>query len=113
LVGNIQSETGETVQTVNRLISDVVRQSELAQQAGMQMTQTQVTTQQLVAIVQQIAQFSAQQAKLATVLRSSLTEVSNSTVETSEAITRQGQSTKLLGDYSARLTDAVGVFKIA
>jgi methyl-accepting chemotaxis protein len=112
LVGNIQAETNETLFTVNRLIGDVVRQSELAQRAGVQMNQTQQTTQQLVSLVRQIAQFSEQQAKLAADLQKSVVEINAGTEQTSAAIAEQTTSTQMLADSSRQLTAAVGQFKL-
>jgi methyl-accepting chemotaxis protein len=113
LVGNIQAETNETLFTVNRLIGDVVRQSELAQRAGLQMNQTQQTTQQLVSLVRQIAQFSEQQAQLAADLQKSVVEINAGTEQTSAAIAEQTTSTQFLADSSRQLTAAVGQFKLA
>ncbi|MBS7808664.1 methyl-accepting chemotaxis protein [Variovorax sp. PCZ-1] len=113
LVGNIQAETNETLFTVNRLIGDVVRQSELAQRAGVQMNQTQQTTQQLVSLVRQIAQFSEQQARLAADLQKSVVEINAGTEQTSAAIAEQTTSTQMLADSSRQLTAAVGQFKLA
>ena len=112
LVGNIQAETNETLFTVNRLIGEVVKQSELAQRAGVQMNQTQTTTQQLVSLVRQIATFSDQQAKLATSLQQSVLDINQGTEQTSSAIAEQTASTETLADFSRRLTQAVGQFKL-
>ncbi len=112
LVGNIQAETNETLFTVNRLIGEVVKQSELAQRAGVQMNQTQTTTTQLVGLVRQIATFSEQQAKLATSLQQSVLDINQGTEQTSSAIAEQSASTQTLADFSRRLTQAVGQFKL-
>ncbi len=112
LVGNIQAETNETLFTVNRLIGEVVKQSELAQRAGVQMNQTQTTTTQLVSLVRQIAAFSEQQAQLASSLQQSVLDINQSTEQTSTAITEQTASTQTLADFSRRLTQAVGQFKL-
>jgi methyl-accepting chemotaxis protein len=112
LVGNIQAETNETLFTVNRLIGEVVKQSELAQRAGVQMNQTQTTTTQLVGLVRQIATFSEQQAKLATSLQQSVLDINQGTEHTSTAIAEQTASTQTLADFSRRLTQAVGQFKL-
>lgn len=112
LVGNIQAETNETLFTVNRLIGEVVKQSELAQRAGLQMNQTQSTTTQLVGLVRQIAAFSEQQAKLAGSLQQSVLDINHGTEQTSTAIAEQTASTQTLADFSRRLTQAVGQFKL-
>jgi methyl-accepting chemotaxis protein len=113
LVGNIQGETNDTLFTVNRLIGDVVKQSELAQRAGVQMNQTQATTQQLVSLVQQIAGFSAQQSKLAQSLQQSVQEINEGTEQTSTAIAQQTASSETLADFARRLSQTVGQFKLA
>ncbi len=112
LVGNIQAETNETLFTVNRLIGDVVKQSDLAQRAGVQMGQTQQTTQQLVGLVRQIAQFSEQQAKLAASLQQSVLDINAGTEQTSSAIAEQTASTQSLAESARQLTAAVGQFKL-
>jgi methyl-accepting chemotaxis protein len=89
-----------------------VRQSELAQRAGVQMSQTQETTQQLVSLVRQIAQFSEQQAKLASSLQQSVLDINAGTEQTSAAIAEQTASTQSLADSSRQLTAAVGQFKL-
>ncbi len=112
LVGNIQAETNETLFTVNRLIGDVVKQSDLAQRAGAQMGQTQQTTQLLVGLVGQIAQFSEQQAKLASSLQQSVVDINAGTEQTSSAIAEQTASTQSLAESARQLTAAVSQFKL-
>jgi methyl-accepting chemotaxis protein len=112
LVGNIQAETNETLFTVNRLIGEVVKQSELAQRAGVQMNQTQATTQQLVSLVQQIASFSTEQTKLAQSLQKAVTEINQGTEQTSSAIAEQTASSETLADFARRLAQSVSQFKL-
>jgi methyl-accepting chemotaxis protein len=112
LVANIQGETNETLFTVNRLIGEVVKQSELAQRAGTQMTQTQQTTSQLVSLVRQIAQFSQEQAQLAATLQQSVLDINEGAALTSRAIALQTDSTQTLVNYAAKLTESVGQFKL-
>jgi methyl-accepting chemotaxis protein len=112
LVQNIQLETNETLYTMNRLISQVVQQSEQAQRAGEQMTLTQSTTTQLVQLVQQIAQFSEQQSLLARELQLSVTKLNRGSEQTVSAISEQSRSTGTLVDYARRLAEAVSQFKL-
>jgi methyl-accepting chemotaxis protein len=63
--------------------------------------------------VQQIAQFSEQQAKLATSLQQSVLDINAGTEQTSAAIAEQTASTQMLADSSRQLTAAVGQFKLA
>jgi twitching motility protein PilJ len=112
LVGNIQSETSETLFTVNRLISDVVQQTALAKSAGQQMAQTQTITSQLVGLVQQIAAFSVQQRELSLALQQSVLDINAGSEKASLAISRQTGNSETLADFSRRLTDAVSQFKV-
>jgi methyl-accepting chemotaxis protein len=112
LVQNIQLETNETLYTMNRLISQVVSQSEQAQRAGEQMTLTQSTTAQLVQLVQQIAQFSEQQSLLARELQLSVSKLNKGSEQTVSAISEQTRSTVTLVDFSRRLAESVSQFKL-
>ena len=112
LVANIQAETNETLLTMNRLISDVVSQTELARLAGREMTQTQTATTELVGLVQQIAAFSSQQEALAAALQQNVLDINDSTTLTSSAITQQSEATRTLVTYAGRLTEAVGQFTL-
>jgi methyl-accepting chemotaxis protein len=54
LVNNIQIETADTINTVNKTISQVVAGSELAAKSGQQMRETQQSTASLVELVKRI-----------------------------------------------------------
>jgi methyl-accepting chemotaxis protein len=113
LVSNIQSETNETLLTMNRLISDVVAQTELARRAGLEMTQTQAATTELVGLVQKIAAFSAQQQEMAQTLQKDVQVMNDGTAQTSSAIAQQTNATDTLVQFAQRLNDSVGQFKVA
>jgi methyl-accepting chemotaxis protein len=113
LVSNIQSETNETLITMNRLIADVVAQTELARSAGQEMTQTQAATGELVSLVQRIAAFSVQQQEMALALQKTVQGMNEGTAETSSAIEQQTDATNTLVQFAQRLNDSVGQFKVA
>jgi methyl-accepting chemotaxis protein len=113
LVSNIQSETNETLITMNRLISDVVAQAELARRAGHEMKQTQTATGELVGLVQRIAAFSVQQQDMAQALQKTVQGMNDGTTQTSSAITQQTNATNTLVQFAQRLNDSVGQFKVA
>ena len=113
LVSNIQSETNETLLTMNRLISDVVAQTELARRAGHEMTQTQTATTELVGLVQKIAAYSAQQQEMAQTLQKNVQGMNDGTAQTSSAIAQQTSATDTLVQFAQRLNDSVGQFKVA
>jgi methyl-accepting chemotaxis protein len=113
LVSNIQAETNESLITMNRLISDVVAQTELARRAGLEMSQTQTTTSELVALVRQIAALSAQQQQMAQALQKNVQGINDGTAQTSSAIARQTESTVTLVKYANLLGASVAQFKVS
>ena len=113
LVSNIQSETNETLITMNRLIADVVAQTELARRAGHEMTQTHTATGELVGLVQRIAAFSVQQQEMAQALQKNVQGMNDGTTQTSSAIAQQTHATNTLVQFAQRLNDSVGQFKVA
>jgi methyl-accepting chemotaxis protein len=112
LVQNIQADTSETIFTMNRLISQVVDQSAQAQKAGEQMSFSQGATEQLVRLVQQIANFSQQQAELSDSLRESIMKLDTDAQETTAAIEQQSSASLVLMQYSQDLADAVNQFRL-
>jgi twitching motility protein PilJ len=112
LVSSIQSETQDTVNTMNSAITQVVEGSRLAEEAGRQMQATQDTTTELVKSVQQISASSLKQAKLTNELQEYAKQIRESTAQTSHQLTEQGEQTKSLVEYAGKLVESVGVFKL-
>jgi len=112
LVNNIQIETADTVTTMNNVISQVVEGSKLAEQAGVQMSETQQSTAELVSYVQKIASDSQQQAEIAKQLVTRANEISQKTIETNASMHEQSENTNLLVGYSDGLLKAIQVFKL-
>jgi twitching motility protein PilJ len=112
LVNNIQVETSDTVATMNEAISQVVRGTELAQQAGVQMRDTRETTAELVTLVQRIAASSENQAQMTQQLRERAVEIQKSTQHTHEQLQDQMAQTEKLVDYSEGLLESVSVFTL-
>ncbi|MEW5757500.1 MAG: methyl-accepting chemotaxis protein [Pseudomonadota bacterium] len=112
LVNNIQTETADTMNTMNKTISQVVEGSKLAEQAGRQMQETQQKTTKLVDSVAQIAERSEDQAKVSKDLRARAAVIQKSTQETGSELEEQTAQTESLVQYSAQLLDSVRVFKL-
>lgn len=112
LVQNIQAETADTMATMNKTISQVVSESELAERAGSQMKETQATTSSLVDAVKQIAEDSAEQAKVSVDLQERGGTIHRSTLETSKELKEQAVQTNHLLQYAKRLLDSVRQFKL-
>jgi methyl-accepting chemotaxis protein len=112
LVSNIQTETMDTVTTMNTVITQVVEGSRLAEQAGEQMRETQQATSELVDSVRQIAMGSQTQAKISNELSNRAGQIVESTIQTSQQLEEQGVQTNQLQDYASRLVRAVRVFTL-
>src|SRR5215813_1278077 len=112
LVHNIQTETIDTVTTMNTVISQVVEGSHLAEQASEQMRVTQQTTSELVASVRQIAEGSQSQTKVSNELRTRAEQIVESTLRSRQQLEEQDVQTTSLLDYASRLVRAVRVFRL-
>jgi len=112
LVSNIQTETAETMATMNKTISQVVDGTELAKRSGEQMVATQKTTHRLATAVEKIASRSLKQAEVSQLVHKQATEIVESTNETSKALKDQSEHTNNLVDFSKRLVESVQVFKL-
>ena len=112
LVSNIQLETNETINTVNRTITQVVQGSEQAQRAGDQMRVTQDITAQLVAQVRRIADASNAQKESSAQLLVSVQHIGQTNERTAQQIGEQNQETDSLLVSARRLVESVNVFKL-
>lgn len=112
LVNNIQAETADTVTTMNEAISQVVRGTQLAEEAGTSMQETHANTSDLVDKVQQIADNSNNQARITHELRDRSELIKESTKKTNTELRDQSEQTDLLVQYSDDLLQAVGVFTL-
>ncbi|MDX1605079.1 MAG: methyl-accepting chemotaxis protein [Candidatus Competibacterales bacterium] len=112
LVGNMQTETSDTVNTMNTAIAQVIEGSRLAKAAGEQMQRTRDSTGDLVESVQQIAASSREQARTTTALldRAELTE--QSTRQTQQRLQEQREQTENLVRYARELVNSVRVFEL-
>lgn len=112
LVQNIQVETNDTIATVNKTIEQVVNESELAHDAGEKMRETHEATARLVRLVATIATSSAEQTRIASVLRTAADEIAQFTEKTAEQLVAQNQSAGSLVSASQKLVEAISVFKL-
>jgi methyl-accepting chemotaxis protein len=112
LVYNIQVETNDTINTVNKTIDQVVQGSEMAMRSGEDMNNTEATTRELVDLVQRIAASSVDQVRIATALQLRMDEIVQSTQTTSRQVESQSESADLLVQSAKRLVDTVSVFKL-
>jgi hypothetical protein len=112
LVNNIQVETADTVTTMNDAISQVVRGTALAQQAGNEMRETRDTTANLVQLVRRIAESSKIQAKTSQRLQERAVQIQKSSDQTYDQLQAQRVRTDKLESLSSGLVESVGVFTL-
>lgn len=112
LVNNIQVETNETINTVNRTIEQVVVGSEQAQKAGEQMRRTQEITSQLIDQVRSIAGAAAQQKTMSGLLLEAVQNVTASNMAAREEVLAQNKETDALIEAARQLVDSISVFKL-
>ena len=112
LVNNIQVETADTVITMNEAIGQVVRGTDLAQQAGNEMRATRETTAELVQLVQRIAADSNAQVLTTQRLQEHASLISKNTIETFDQLKEQGLQTEQLVELSSELVESVSVFTL-
>ena len=112
LVSNIQVETADTVGTMNKVISQVVEGTKLAEEAGVQMEKTKDTTEELVESVREIARSSVDQARITNVLKGRADQIKESTQKTSKQLQEQNVQTARLVEFAKGLLKAVQVFKL-
>ena len=112
LVQNIQVETNDTIATVNKTIDQVVKESELAHNAGERMRETHEATARLVRLVATIATSSAEQTKIGITLRAAADEITQFTAKTAEQLAAQNQGAASLVTASKKLMESVSVFKL-
>ncbi len=112
LVNNIQTETAESMATMNKTIGRVVEVSDVAQSAGTQMKETQEKASKLAKSVQQIAKSSIQQAKVSSEVREYAHKIQASTETTSQALSVQSSYTNKLVEFAKSLLEAVTMFRL-
>ncbi len=112
LVNSIQSETSETMITMNKAISHVVSGSKLAEEAGRKMAATQEITTELILSVTEISKRSIQQAKISNDIRDRASLIKKSTEETSMALHNQMSHSNNLVDYASTMLESVRQFKL-
>jgi methyl-accepting chemotaxis protein len=112
LVKNIQVETNDTIATMDKTIGQVIEGSQLAEQAGEQMKDTQNTTANLVQVVEQIAMASKQQAQISNDLRERAAAIQESTLVTAKQLDEQTEQTDNLVESSKELMESIRVFKL-
>lgn len=112
LVNNIQLETNDTIEVINQVITEVVKGTRLAEEAGERMGSTREATNSLVESVVRIAKSAVHQSKVAKQLHERASSISQTTSETSEELQRQTELSAQLVQAAEKLQESVSVFQL-
>jgi twitching motility protein PilJ len=112
MVNAIRVETADTLDTMNRLVTQAAEGTRLAQEAGRRMQETETTTAELVTAVQQMAEHAQQQARSVLELVTRSQGIVESTEQTSAELQEQSAHTLRLVDYANMLRESVAVFRL-
>lgn len=112
LVGGIQADTVDAIQSMNNAITQVVDISRLAERAGEQMQATKSSTDILVGSVRDIAALTAEQSKVSDTLIRRAEQITQSTRGTLEQVGQQNEEASKLLQFARNLLDTVRQFKL-
>lgn len=112
MVNNIRVETSDTVNIMNKLISEVAFGTKTAEVAGRRMNETDKATNELVSLVQIMAQSAVQQAEVTGRVRDRAMIIRNFTEKTGSQLIQQKTYTDSLKNQSALLVEQVSLFKL-
>ena len=112
MVNNIRVETSDTVNIMNKLITQVAEGTKLAEDSGQKMHDTEAATRQLVNHVKSIAVNSMNQANMANRVRDRALLITESTEKTHGKLEEQRVQTDELKNYANSLMERVNVFTL-
>lgn len=112
MVNNIRVETSDTVNIMNKLITQVADGTKLAEDSGQRMHETEAATRQLVNHVKSIAVNSVNQANMSNRVRDRAITITESTEKTHRALEEQRSQTDELKVCARSLLERVNIFTL-
>jgi twitching motility protein PilJ len=112
MVNNIRVETSDTVNIMNKLITQVAEGTKMAEDSGQRMQETESATRQLVNHVKSIAVNSINQATLANRIRDRASMITQSTEKTNQQLLEQREQTDELKLCARLLVERVNIFTL-
>ncbi len=112
MVNNIRVETSDTVNIMNKLITQVAEGTKLAEDSGQRMHETEAATRQLVNHVKSIAVSSINQATMANRMRDRAGMITQSTEKTHQQLEEQREQTDELKLCARLLVERVNIFTL-
>lgn len=112
LVRAIQTDTNETVASMEQTTSEVVRGAELANSAGESLTEIQATSENLATLILAISTSAKEQSDQANRASRSMRVISDITEQTLAGSTESGRAIGELAEQAIRLRSSVDDFKL-
>ncbi|HEX9923750.1 MAG TPA: nitrate- and nitrite sensing domain-containing protein [Anaerolineae bacterium] len=110
LVKTIQSETNETVMAMQESSQEVIKGSELADQAGQALSEIEGVSDQLAALIQSISQAAKQQARGSEAVAQSMGDIAQVTQQTAVSTKQAATSINQLASLADGLRGSVSTF---
>jgi len=112
LVKNIQTDTNDTISTMNTVTSSVVNGNELADIAKKKMEETKITTEDLASFIVKIAEITHEQVELGQSLKSKAKTIGDTASKTNIQLTEQLKLSESLAEDADNLISEVRIFKL-
>lgn len=112
LMKNMHTEMADVVATINRLISQVVQGSSMAETAGERMKETREATSELIDFIRQIATYTQTQIEAMLRLQEQARQVHSRTQATTRQLEEQSRATDTMTERARQLLEIVRIFKL-
>jgi twitching motility protein PilJ len=112
LIKSIQTETNDAIGAMEATTHEVVAESDLANEAGLRLSEIERVSTQLAEIIQSISQASSKQSRGSEGVAKSMAEISQITQQTAEGAKHTAVSISKLAEMADRLRGSLDRFKL-
>jgi methyl-accepting chemotaxis protein len=112
LIKNIQAETGDAMQAMEKATADVLMQAKLVETAGFTMKKTQSSVDTASTAINKISKNSLLQLKNSQALLEELNKIRLSINNTQERLAAQNKQVEELTQSSSTMLDSIRIFKL-
>lgn len=112
MVQNVQTDTGNAVQSMEETIKEVVDEAQLARDAGIALSRIETVSQQIFDLIADISKEAASQAISATTISKTMTVIQDIAMETSTGTAAAAEAIVALSELVADLRGSVAGFQL-
>jgi methyl-accepting chemotaxis protein len=112
IVHHVQSDTGDTMQSLQMLSAHVHSGSELVDRSGRDMRLTEESVNNLVDLIQKIAAAAATQRQISTTIRQRTTAIIENVSRTGAYLLGQAEHTDNLAEQAMALVESVSTYRL-